>query len=229
MKKKNTEQGNSVVEWKKGRFENYPEYGISNTCGFTDFCTVRMIIRFPMHTQILIAPGFGNSGEGHWQTFWQDEHKEFVRVEQKNWFQPVADEWADAIEQYVRNASGEVVVVAHSLGCLALAHWAQKTDLNIKGALLVAPPDANDVKLKDVVKGFSPLPLTKLPFKSIVLASTSDEYNPIDRAELFARSWGSDFVNIGDKGHINARSGIGDWPEGKQYLYQLLESVQAGN
>lgn len=182
-----------------------------------------------MATQILIAPGYGNSGEGHWQTHWQKEHADFIRVEQKNWFQPVADDWAETIEQYVRNATGEVVVVAHSLGCLALAHWAQKTKFSIKAALLVAPPDADDAKLRSVVRGFSPLPLAKLPFKSIVLASTNDEYNPIERAELFARSWGSDFVNVGEKGHINALSGLGDWPEGKHYLYELLSSVQAGN
>lgn len=175
-----------------------------------------------MATQILIAPGYGNSGEGHWQTYWQNEHKDFVRVEQKNWFQPVADDWADAIEHYVRNASGEVIVVAHSMGCLALAHWAQRTHLNIKGALLVAPPDANNEKLRGVVQGFSPLPLHRLPFRSIVVASTNDEFNPIERAELFARSWGSDFVNVGDKGHINAHSGIGHWPEGKDYLARLL-------
>ena len=175
-----------------------------------------------MATQILIAPGFGNSGEEHWQTYWQKENKDFVRIEQRDWFQPRADEWAEAIEKYVRDASGEVVVVAHSLACIALAHWAQKTSLTIKGALLVAPPDANNEKLKNVVEGFSPVPLKKLPFKSIVLASTNDEYNPIDNAELFAKNWGSEFVNIGRKGHINALSNLQNWPEGRSYLLRLL-------
>ncbi len=175
-----------------------------------------------MATQILIAPGFGNSGEEHWQTYWQVENKDFVRIEQKDWFRPVADDWAAAIEQYVLNASGEVVVVAHSLACLALVHWAQKSSLQIKAALLVAPPDANDEKLKGVVKGFSPLPLMKLPFKSIVLASSNDEYNPIDRAEQFAKCWGSEFVNIGEKGHINAQSNLQNWPEGYSYLKKLI-------
>lgn len=175
-----------------------------------------------MAIQILIAPGYGNSGDEHWQTYWQKENKEFVRIEQSDWFSPVADDWADSIETYVRNASGEVIVVAHSLACLALAHWAQKTRLRIKGALLVAPPDADNEKLRLVVKGFSPLPLTKLPFRSIVLASTNDEYNPIERAEFFARKWGSEFVNIGEKGHVNAHSGIANWPEGRQYLHKLF-------
>ena len=175
-----------------------------------------------MATQILIAPGYGNSGEEHWQTYWQKENKDFVRIEQRDWFEPSADEWVETIEKYVREASGEVVVVAHSLACIALVHWAQKTNLTLKGALLVAPPDANDEKLKNVVKGFSPIPLQKLPFKSIVLASTNDEYNPIGNAELFAKNWGSEFVNIGQKGHINALSNLHNWPEGRSYLSRLL-------
>lgn len=175
-----------------------------------------------MATQILIAPGYGNSGEGHWQTYWEKESKEFIRIQQRDWLNPHADDWADAIERYVREAKGEIVIVAHSLACIALAHWARRTTLSIKGALLVAPPDANDVKLKTVVKGFSPVPLQKLPFKSIVLASTNDEYNPIHQAEHFAKAWGSDFVNLGPKGHINAQSNLRNWPEGRAFLSALL-------
>jgi len=175
-----------------------------------------------MATQIFIAPGYGNSGEEHWQTYWQKENKEFVRIEQRDWFQPVVEDWVATIEEYVREASGEVVVVAHSLACIALVHWAQKTNLAIKGALLVAPPDANDDKLKTVISGFSPIPFKKLPFKSIVLASTNDEYNPIENAAFFARSWGSLFVNIGKKGHINALSNLQNWPEGRLYLSSLM-------
>lgn len=175
-----------------------------------------------MATQILIAPGYGGSGEDHWQTYWEKEDNSFVRIEQKDWFQPSADEWAETIESYVGQASGEVVVVAHSLACIALAHWAQKTRLTIKGALLVAPPDANDEKLRHVIQGFSPVPMDLLPFKSIVLASTNDPYNSIDNTERFARNWGSDFINIGPKGHINAQSNIRNWPEGRIYLSTLL-------
>lgn len=175
-----------------------------------------------MATQILIAPGFGGSGEEHWQTSWEKEDSDIVRIEQKDWFQPSADEWADTIEAYVGQASGDVVVVAHSLACIALAHWAQKTRRTIKGALLVAPPDTNDEKLRHIVLGFSPVPLEKLPFKSIVLASTNDPFNSIENAERFARSWGSDFINVGPKGHINAESKLLNWPEGRVYLSKLL-------
>lgn len=175
-----------------------------------------------MSTQILIAPGYRGSGDDHWQTYWQKENKEYIRIEQRDWNQPVADEWADAIEKYVRQVPGEAVIVAHSLACIALAFWAQKTRLTIKGALLVAPPNTEDEKLKVLLKGFSPIPLQKLPFKSILLASTNDEYMGIEQAEVLAKHWGSSFVNVGAKGHINGLSNLRNWPEGRVYLSELV-------
>jgi len=175
-----------------------------------------------MTTQILIAPGFRGSGDDHWQTYWQKENQEYIRIEQNDWNQPVAEEWAETIEKYVRETSGEIIIVAHSLACIALAFWAQKTKLKIKAALLVAPPNTNDIKLKTVLKGFSPVPLKRLPFKTILVASTNDEYNSIEESENLARKWGSVFVNVGEKGHINAASNLHNWSEGRAYLSKLL-------
>jgi uncharacterized protein len=176
-----------------------------------------------MANQILIAPGFGGSDDGHWQSYWQKENKEYIRIEQDHWFQPAADEWVAKIEESVRNAKGDVFIVAHSLACLALAFWAQQTTFSIKGALLVAPPDASNEKLVSVVKGFSSVPLKKLSFPSIVVASTNDEYMSIEKSEALAAHWGSTFVNIGEKGHINGKSDILNWPEGRVYLNKLVE------
>jgi len=176
-----------------------------------------------MATQILIAPGFRSSGEDHWQTYWQKENKDYVRIEQNDWYHPVAEEWADTIEKYVRQSSGEVIVVAHSLACIALALWAQKTKLKIKAALLVAPPNIEDEKLKAVLNGFSAVLHQKLPFKSILLASTNDEYIGIEQSERLAHAWGSRFVNLGEKGHINGASNLQNWPEGRAYLRKLLK------
>jgi len=175
-----------------------------------------------MATQILIAPGFRGSGEDHWQTYWEKENRDYIRIEQRDWNQPVASEWVETIEKYVSESKGDVVIVAHSLACIAVVLWAQKTRLIIKGALLVAPPNINDDKLNKVLSGFAPVPQQTLPFKSIVLASTNDEYAGIEESECFARQWGSSFFNIGAKGHINGLSNLKNWPEGKEYLLRLL-------
>lgn len=167
---------------------------------------------------VLIAPGYGSSGPGHWQTLWQQENPEFVRIEQNNWFEPNAAEWIESIESQVSKLGPNCVIVAHSLACVALSLWAQQTKLRIKGALLIAPADTESADFRLPASGFSNIPKTKLPFRSIVVASTNDPFCDAERARELASHWGSEFVNVGAKGHINAESNLGYWREGRSFL-----------
>lgn len=169
----------------------------------------------------LILPGIGNSDHAHWQTLWGYANPEFIRVQQKDWHSPVCDEWVNRLEQAVAEIGESPVLIAHSLGCLCVAHWAARTSLKIKGALLVAPPNPDDVGFPTEARGFSPLPLRAFGFPSIVVASSNDPYGSLEFARACASGWGSRFVNIGLAGHINSESGLGDWPEGWA-LYQEL-------
>ena len=65
------------------------------------------------------------------------------------------------------------------------------------------------------------MPLSPLLFPSIVVASDDDKYVSLVRAAYFAGKWGSNFIDIGNKGHINGDSGLGDWPEG----YDILKTL----
>lgn len=174
-----------------------------------------------MEIKVLTAPGLGSSGPLHWQSIWEQEPG-IIRIEQQNWDAPVCADWISRIEAQVQEAGPQVVIVAHSLACIALVHWAAQTKLHIRGALLVAPADTEQPSFPPEASGFAPLPLTPLPFKSIVVASTNDEYATLERSRFFAQAWGSRFVNTGAKGHINASSGLGEWPEGKKLLKELL-------
>jgi len=87
----------------------------------------------------------------------------------------------------------------------------------------VAVPDVHGVSLPKTISGYQALPLTALPFPNIVLASTDDPYCAIDRAEYFAKEWGSQFVNMGDLGHINVESNIGEWPNGRNILNKFMD------
>jgi len=172
-------------------------------------------------SNIIIHPGLGNSGPQHWQSIWERDHN-FLRVEQKEWETPVCEDWIDTLNNNVNQFDpGNVIIVAHSLACTTVAYWAQKYNIVIKGALLVGPSDTEADTYPPGTTGFRPVPLIKLPFRSIVVASTNDYYVTLERAKLFAESWGSELINIGDAGHINVASGFGDWDEGLELLKRL--------
>ena len=176
-----------------------------------------------MSTTVLVLPGIGGSGIGHWQTLWEQNHDAFVRVRQHDWNRPVCTEWVATLETAVSGVAGEVVLAAHSLGCLLVPHWAAQTERTIKGALLVAPPDPDGPAYPAEIVGFDHPPLDPLPFPSIVVASSDDPYAGIEFAQSCAQSWGSRFVDAGPRGHINADSGLGDWPEGYALLHALTD------
>lgn len=172
-------------------------------------------------SSVLILPGIGNSGPEHWQSLWEQAHPAFRRVEQRDWDRPLREEWAVTLEAAVRQAGTDVVLVAHSLACLAVARWASREHAPIAAALLVAVPDPADPNFPAEAIGFSQTPTQPFDFRSIVVASTDDPYGSVEHAQVLAQSWGSRWVNVGACGHINASSGLGAWAEGYELLTQL--------
>jgi predicted alpha/beta hydrolase family esterase len=170
---------------------------------------------------ILLVPGIGDSGHDHWQSRWQAASPNYLRVVQRDWDHPQCTEWAAALEQAVAHAGAGARLVAHSLGCLLVAHWLQTTRLEIAGALLVAVPDPDGAPFPKEAIGFAPVPRERFPCPSIVVASRDDPYGTIEFARGCARAWGSRFVDIGNAGHINAASGLGDWAMGHELLGEL--------
>lgn len=170
---------------------------------------------------ILIIPGLGNSGPEHWQSIWEQQFG-FIRVEQQDWETPVCADWINTLNDYVNQYNpADIILVGHSLACATIAYWAKEFNVAIKGALLVAPSDTEADTYPEGTTGFSPVPLIKLPFKSITVMSTNDYYVRAERAQLFADSWGSKLINIGDAAHINAASGLANWEKGLEFLKEL--------
>lgn len=169
--------------------------------------------------RILIVPGWRDSGPGHWQTLWCERYRGTERVVQENWHSPRRAAWVDGIAQAIEAQSGSVVVVAHSLGCIAVQHLPPELLGRISGALLVAPADP---ERRSILEDFAPVPSRRLPFRSIVVASSNDPFCPVRLAGAYARNWGSEFVRVPDAGHINVESGHGDWPLGLALLQSLL-------
>ena len=177
-------------------------------------------------TTVLLLPGWQNSGPAHWQSRWealQTAPFHCVRVEQSDWERPLRGDWMIQLEEAVLAAPGPVLLAAHSLGCILTAAWSEHSQNThrVVGALLVAPGDPEREELRAVLKSWSPIVRKPLPFQSILLGSEDDPYCDFVRAQSFAQSWGSQFVNYGACGHINAESGLGAWPEGLGFLEQL--------
>lgn len=170
----------------------------------------------------LILPGWQSSGPGHWQSLWEQAHG-YVRLEQHDWQRPLRGDWIARLEDVLLQRKAPVVLVAHSLGCLLVAAWAshsRNTHL-VTAALLVAPGDAEREEMRPVLTSWSPIPMQPLPFKSMLVGSRNDPYCSFERASEFARAWGSDLMDAGPLGHINAESGLGDWPQGHEWLKKL--------
>lgn len=171
-------------------------------------------------TTVIIVPGLGDSGPDHWQTRWGRDHPAYRRVCQRDWYQPQVGEWVEALDREIRRAPNPAILVGHSLGCITIAEWAKRHWADIRGALLVAPADAD---CRPFFGGR--IPLQPLPFPSTLVASENDPHLELERARLFARHWGSRLVNLGQAGHINVESGFGPWPDGETLLAELREGA----
>jgi len=175
---------------------------------------------------ILIIPGLGNSGPDHWQTRWEAQIPDAERVELGMWDDPHRNTWVNKINLAVHRAGRPVILVAHSLGCHAVAWWAeyeQPAHGNpVVGALLVAPPDAERAGVDERIARFAPVPRRTLPFPSFLAASENDPYASLRAMRGLATDWVSTFAYAGSVGHINAESRIGDWDFGLLLLGQLV-------
>ncbi len=175
---------------------------------------------------ILIIPGLGNSGPDHWQSRWQAKLSTARRVEQAEWDNPRAADWAERIADAVAAARRPAILIAHSCGAAAVAHAARRfTPGKAAGAFLVAMPDVESDAVPGACRAFASLPSGPLPFPSVLAASRNDPFCGFQRAEAFALSWRSSLVDAGEAGHINTASGHGPWPEGLLRLAGFLRQL----
>ncbi|MDH4391355.1 MAG: alpha/beta hydrolase [Aquabacterium sp.] len=172
--------------------------------------------------RVFLLPGWQNSGPGHWQSRWEALHG-FQRVDQADWLWPRRGDWMARLEDTLLADDRPALLVAHSLGCHLVAAWAahsQHTRL-VAGALLVAPPDVERADLPPQVQTWAPMHRQPLPFATTTVLSADDPFSNAARGLQLAAAWGSEIISLGAAGHINADSGLGDWPEGIALLRAL--------
>ncbi|MES2975293.1 MAG: alpha/beta hydrolase [Pseudomonadota bacterium] len=176
-------------------------------------------------TPIIIVPGWRDSGPGHWQSLWAERLPGALRVVQDDWVSPSRAAWVNELSTLILAQPGPVVLAAHSLGCIAAAHLPPEAAARVQGALLVAPADP---ERRAILNDFAPVPFGKLPYRSVLVASSNDPYCPVRLAGAYARAWGSEFVRLNGAGHINIESGHGEWPLGLALLQSLTGDASPG-
>jgi predicted alpha/beta hydrolase family esterase len=180
---------------------------------------------------VLIVPGLRDAVATHWQTLLEARLRAAGRPVAS--VPPMGREDLDcarkvaAIEQAAQAIDGPIVLVAHSGGCIMVAHWAQRTQRAVHGALLATPPDferpmPEGYPALDALRaGGLPVPRQRLAFPSIVAASQNDPLADFDRVAALAREWGGRLVDLGKVGHLNPASGYGEWPQAEDFIDEL--------
>jgi uncharacterized protein len=163
----------------------------------------------------LIVPGLHGSGVDHWQSWFERQLPDCVRVVQADWSRADLPRWSATLHRTLNRVPGRVFAVAHSFGCLAAVQTASEYPERFAGLMLVAPADPARFGLQDVI------PNGVLGVHSIVVASTNDRWMSLDAASTWADAWGSQLINLGAAGHINAESGHGPWQRGLDIYWSL--------
>jgi uncharacterized protein len=174
--------------------------------------------------RVLVLPGWQGSGPTHWQMRWVVDHGYHI-VDQHDWQRPLRGDWLMRLEEAVLDAPGEVVLVAHSLGCNLVAAWAahSQNTAPVRAALLVAPADVLTPELSHALPSWSAVARQRLPFKAVVVGSENDPLCSPSTAQALALGWGAQWVNLGPAGSIDAQSKLGDWPQGLALLTELMK------
>jgi predicted alpha/beta hydrolase family esterase len=175
---------------------------------------------------LVYMAGIGNSEPAHWQSVWAASNPGSVWVEPPSWELPVRDEWVAALKRDLLRVSGPSVIVAHSLGCLAVAEAASDLPgLGVLGAFLVAVPDTRGPKFPICATGFTHATQHTLPIQSVLVTSSDDPYSSFEHSETVAKRWHSRLVPIGARGHVNLASNLGEWAEGQRILSDFIASL----
>ena len=177
---------------------------------------------------VLIVPGLRDHVAEHWQTLLERKLPNARSVPRLETDKLSRAAWVAALDRSLAQIEGPVVLVAHSAGVMITVHWANAHQRPIHGALLAAPADlerplpggypSQQVLLDN---GWLPIPRTRLPFPSIVAASTNDPLAQYERVTSLAMYWGSEVVNVGAVGHLNPAAGYGEWTDAEGFVARL--------
>lgn len=156
---------------------------------------------------ICYLPDTADDLSGRWRRQWDSIHGGFFGVDLTASDAPHRDFLIERLNTEFHRIDRPVVLIAHGIGCMPLAWWAEYGDPasieRIIGALLIEPPDVDRPGRHPWLSRFGACSRTPLPFPSFVVASSDDPRSPIRTAMSLAADWGSSFACAGHKGRLN--------------------------
>ncbi|TWS24954.1 serine hydrolase family protein [Tsukamurella sputi] len=173
----------------------------------------------------VVVPGLRGSAPSHWQERYAARTETAVTVPSP----AEADrhsigERVRLVGRTIAAVDGQVILVAHSAGVLAVVRWVRSLPdgdpalEKVVGAVLATPPDfgvewpePHPRPAELSAAGWEPIPRRRLPFPSVVAASRTDPLARYRTTAGLAEAWGSRLVDLGDAGHLNPASGYGEW------------------
>lgn len=178
---------------------------------------------------VLLVPGLRDHVPEHWQTLLQSTLPNCSSVTPLGRKNLSCDQRVEALEAAASRIVGPLILVAHSAGCITVAHWARRSSRSIMGALLATPPDFDlplpseyPTPLELSEGGWLPVPRDRLPFPSLAALSRNDPLGGFDRVLALVSAWGSQVADLGLVGHLNPGSGFGQWPQALTLIEQLI-------
>ena len=184
----------------------------------------------PKDPLILIVPGNNADDAPRWQRQWSSKHADCERLDLGMWDAPHRNTWVNKLNLALDRIERPVVLVAHGLGTLVVAWWAEyerpALGYPVIGALLVSPPDVNRPGLDPRVAKFGAVPRRALPFPAFLVPDHGDPLCNYRTAYGLAQDWDARFVDPDESGQDPAHLQGDEWRLGESLVARLLREYR---
>jgi len=170
----------------------------------------------------VIVPGWQGSGDGHWQSWLEDElraaGRQTLRPQFTDLDNPDFDDWHAALRRSLDTLPADGFdIVAHSLGAVLWLHHVVEPGDTPRPArvLLVAPPSPRTSIAE--IAAFFPPPLHIDALRNgaggtVLVAGDDDPYLPEGIAAAYGLPLEMATTVIPTGGHLSTNTGYGPWP-----------------
>ena len=170
----------------------------------------------------MIIPGWHGSGDGHWQTWLEEQLQAAGRDTRRPAFtdldEPALDDWLAALRTALADLPADGYdVVAHSLGAILwLHHVVEPGDSPRPARVALVSPVSPRTTIPEIA-GFFPPPLDIDAVRhgadgTVLIAGDDDGYLPEGIAAAYALPLKIATTVIPNGGHLNVETGYGEWP-----------------